>query len=376
VNSGVQELGGRELAAKLAAILAVPETLVRMPAAECDLLMRAARNAKLLGTLAHRLSEARVESALPQVLREQCASELALSRHRRQMVLWEIDRLSRALSDVDTPVVLLKGAAYIVQTLPAAAGRMPSDVDILVRRDRIAEVERTLLRKGWQTTPMNAYDQRYYRQWSHEIPPLRYGPCPLELDVHHAIVPPGGRARPAASELIGSALTVPGSPFPVLSPEDQTLHATLQLFYDSDCSNRLRDLLDIDGLLRTFSARPGYWERLTQRAGAFGAAHSLACGLRHTARVFGTPIPDSVAAAVSARGRGWLPQSAFDALVESAMAPAHPDGGAARTAVAAAGLLRARALCLRFPPSVVIRHVAARTLHAVLKPVRPDTEVA
>ena len=97
------------------------------------------------------------------------------------MVHWGLraqrrDERRKVLATVDVDLVLLKGAAYLMAGLPAARGRVFSDVDILVPVARLAEVENALMLHGWSTTHHNAYDQRYYRQWMHELPPLAQHP--------------------------------------------------------------------------------------------------------------------------------------------------------------------------------------------------------
>ena len=72
----------------------------------------------------------------------------------------------------------------------------------------------------------------------------------MELDLHHAILPPVGRIRPDTARLFADAVPVAGSPFHVLCPQDQVLHAVVHLVHDSDFVGRLRDLLDIDALFR------------------------------------------------------------------------------------------------------------------------------
>ena len=59
-------------------------------------------------------------------------------------MVWALDRRGAALGDAAYPRVLLKGAAYIGQGLPIAAGRLPSDVDILVPRGTLADAEARL----------------------------------------------------------------------------------------------------------------------------------------------------------------------------------------------------------------------------------------
>ncbi len=85
-------------------------------------------------------------------------------------VRFEVNRILRALRGSDMPIVLMKGAAYLHAGLPPAAGRFVGDVDLMVPRERIDEIERTLIAHGWVGADLDDYDQRYYREWTLEIP--------------------------------------------------------------------------------------------------------------------------------------------------------------------------------------------------------------
>ena len=99
-------------------------------------------------------------------------------------------------------MVFLKGTAYHVAADQAGKGRVFSDVDILVPEDKLLEVERALISAGWMTNTLNSYDQKYYRQWMHEIPPLRHLKRQTSIDVHHNILPKTTRFCPDANKLL------------------------------------------------------------------------------------------------------------------------------------------------------------------------------
>jgi hypothetical protein len=84
----------------------------------------------------------------------------------------------------------------------AGVGRVMSDVDIMVPQAHIIEAERTLIENGWFPEKFNAYDQRYYRTWMHEIP------CIIEagtsLDVHHTILPAALKLNPTMDKALAS----------------------------------------------------------------------------------------------------------------------------------------------------------------------------
>ena len=168
---------------------------------------------------------------------------------------------------IGAPVILLKGAAYLAMQLPAARGRSFSDVDVLVPKARLSQVESALMQRGWMTTHHSAYDQRYYREWMHELPPLRHLQRQSVLDVHHTILPETARLRPDATLLLSAALPVPGwDGVAVLAPTDMVLHSMTHLFHNDELSRGLRDLSDLDLLLRHFAVDATWWRNLVERA--------------------------------------------------------------------------------------------------------------
>ncbi|MCS6944160.1 MAG: nucleotidyltransferase family protein, partial [Sutterellaceae bacterium] len=238
----------------------------QLPELRWELLLRTARAARLLGVLAERVQAALPIAALPPLAQRHLAAGRNEARFRRQKTLYllaTIEPLLRACGKV----VLLKGAAYIVQDLPVAAGRLPADVDVLVPRRALPALERALLEAGWEFEKTDPYDQHYYRAWTHELPPLQCAGQALELDLHHALLPPRGRLRPDIEAVLAAAVPIEGTAYHALNPADQVLHAAAHLFQDSDCTNRLRDLVDIDALLRHYAAADAaFWPALLARA--------------------------------------------------------------------------------------------------------------
>jgi len=137
------------------------------------------------------------DSEFEAVLRIDGAAEVDYERHGGilQMVLREMLAVAKVLEPLGIPLIALKGAAYIAQGLRCADGRLPEDLDLMVPRDRLDEAERALVEAGWASQKTDAYDQHYYRAWSHELPPMRFAGHAIELDVHHTILPPVGRVH-------------------------------------------------------------------------------------------------------------------------------------------------------------------------------------
>ena len=109
----------------------------------------------------------------------------------------------------------------------------------MVPRDRIDDAEAALLAGGWKGTKLDPYDQRYYRRWSHEIPPLSYPGRLLGVDVHHTICPPRSRLRPDPARFWADAEPAGDTGVRVLSAVDSVLHSAVHLFFDSDFDGSL-----------------------------------------------------------------------------------------------------------------------------------------
>ena len=153
-------------------------------------------------------------------------------------------------------------------------------------------MENALTIHGWSTTHHNAYDQRYYRQWMHELPPLRHNTRATVLDVHHAILPLTARLKPSSAKLLAASRPLAGHDrLRVLCPADMVLHSATHLFHNEELSHGLRDLTDLDILLRHFGPEPGFWEELPRRAAELDLVRPLYYGLRFASHFLGTPVP-------------------------------------------------------------------------------------
>ena len=67
-------------------------------------------------------------------------------------------------------------------------------------------------------------------------------------------------ARASLQPLLAERLPTGVGGWDVLSAIDQVLHAAAHLFLDSELRDRVRDIVDIDGLMRHHGTRPGHGE--------------------------------------------------------------------------------------------------------------------
>jgi len=272
-------------------------------------------------------------------------------------MVWALERATAALGGGLQVLVLLKGAAYIGQDLPIAKGRLPSDLDILVPRGSLDEAQRRLVDAGWAELALDAHDQRYYREWTHEVPPMRHPALRMELDLHHNILPPIGHVQIDARKLLARLRPsrVPG--WQVLDPADQILHSAAHLFFDSELKDRLRDLVDLDGLIRYFGAEAGFWDRLADRSTELGLQEPLALACHFTTRWLGTPVPIAALRQFEAAGPGTLHRLWLLPLLGAVLMPTEPDASPSMLQRLAARLLLMRYHWRRLPLRILVPHL-------------------
>lgn len=147
----------------------------------------------------------------------------------------------------------------------------------------------------------------------------------VELDLHHNILPPVARTHVDADLLLSRLQPSNWTDWQVLQPVDQVLHSASHLFLDSELRDRLRDLVDLDGLMRHFGAAPGFWAQLPERAGELGLAEPLALACSFTERWLGTPIPQHAREAIQAQGPAALRRTWLLPMFEQILMPTEPD---------------------------------------------------
>ncbi|HEX8402024.1 MAG TPA: nucleotidyltransferase family protein [Allosphingosinicella sp.] len=326
----------------LVSALRDPATVANLAAEQWTDLIAIARAESLLGSLAHRLAGADAPARVALILAE---ARTDAAQARRQ-ALWEAEMARRALAPLGVPVILLKGTAYAAADLPAAEGRSIGDLDILVPRDALPEVERALLEAGWEWVKEDAYDDLYYRRWMHELPPLIHRERDRMIDVHHTILPLTARPRPDAAALIEASLSLANG-LRILSPPDMIVHAAAHLFADGDLAGGLRNLWDIDRLLRAFGSRPGFWSELRKRAAQHGLDPAVRRAVRLAGKLYETPAPS-----------GWLGTNTSDPPFEKRLLARNGWGQGTHPATRLGFYVRSH--WLRMPPLMLARHLLTK----------------
>lgn len=341
------------------AALRDPRSIAALDAKRITDLVARARAGSLLGRIAARAGGTAAD-ALPPRLRAALDAPLTAAEAYHRMARFETDRIRRALAGLDHDIVLLKGSAYVLADLPAARGRSLSDVDILLPSERIGEAERMLREAGWEQGAATSYDEKYFREWMHELPPMRHRERQAVLDLHHTILPLTGRLKPDPKLLLADAVPIAGWPgVRVLAPVDMVLHSVVHHFQDGEFTHSLRELVDLDDLLRHFAARQGFWDGLVTRCEQLGFGRPTFYALRHAERVLGTPVPSHVTQALRRHAPPAPLLALMDTLISTCLLSTGrlPRGMREKTASQA---LYFRAQWLKMPPGLLAHHAFSK----------------
>lgn len=344
---------------RLVSILKTPTQATKLDLSEWSQLVASARSANLAGLLAERIAAADIP--VPAEATRHLEALRQLSRRQTQSVRWEVHGLQRALSQLGIPVVLLKGAAYAVSEHPVGRGRLFGDIDILVPRHALGDVELRLMVAGWTSGKASPYDQRYYRTWMHELPPMVNVRRGTVLDVHHTILPLTSRHSPDADAIIRAASALPDLPaVRIPRPEHLLIHSIVHLLHEGELHNGLRDLFDIDGLLRTGANEADFWPRVVDASRTLDVVAPVAFGLHLAAHLLDSPIPPHVLADMRIAAGG--PASRLLTMLYTTAIRPENEAAESPAATLARFAIYVRAHWLRMPPHLLLRHLAHKSI--------------
>ena len=343
-------------------LLSSPKNALDLSNHEWMLFIRVLRFELLLGRFAY-LFEPFVNEITDNTLRSYIKKHLnnakVLADRQRLSVFYECSKLAESLSQVNTPLYFLKGAAYTLGKHQLANGRTYGDIDLLVSKEEITQAENTLHIFGWLSKEIDDYDEQYYRQWAHEIPPMAHSSRETILDLHHNIVPPiSGRAPDMSAFLTGAVRTASGY---ILRPAALTLHSIVHLFLNEDIPHGVRDIHDIYMLLTEFSNET-YWQDLFSLAKEVNFITELKLAILVTNKLFDYEfkLPAGLTIEYSKK-ENWLA-----AIYVKALGPKHYLTSNTVKALSLA-LVYVRGHMQKMPLTILIRHSAFKLWRTTLE---------
>lgn len=320
-----------------------PDRALRLNDADWVALITLARAETLMGTLAYRLKDKK----LPQAIENIVSDALIDAEYQLRSALWEVDSARRALQDYDGPVVLMKGSAYAAANIEASHGRSIGDLDIMVSEGGLQQAEKLLLDAGWEWVKEDDYDDAYYREHMHELPPLIHKERDRMIDVHHTILPKTAKPNPNALAMLADAeeIEYDGHAYYIFMPEDMVCHCAAHLMADGDLAGGLRNLWDMHCLLSDFSGAAGdFWMRLKQRADQHELWDAVHLSARHANALYGTQIPTD-----------WMQWNFSDNLFQKRLLARNSWGQSTQKFLRFAFYIRSH--WLRMPPMMLAGHL-------------------
>lgn len=318
-----------------------PASTATLDAGGWTALIAIARAEQLIGTLAHRLEFESTPAKVAEILGDARLN----AEYQRRSALWEADCAARALADYPGKIVLMKGTAYAAAGLKAGKGRHIGDLDIMVARDDLPQVEALVLEKGgWEWVKEDAYDDAYYREHMHELPPLIHKDRDRMIDVHHTILPLTAGPRPDAEAMLAEAAALDNG-LHVFSPADMVCHCAAHLIADGDLAGGLRNLWDMHCLItETSGANENFWPTLHNRAQQHQLYPAVYRAVWLAWELYGTDVPS-----------GWQMKDNSAALFLRRLTARDEWGRPTRKLTRLAFYIRSH--WMRMPPLMLARHL-------------------
>ena len=182
----------------------------------------------LRGVTYRRVADSPFAAVVPGAVWERLRSFYLETAGRNAVLVRQTSGIVRELAAREIPVLLLKGM-HLAQFVYADPGlRSMADVDIMVRREHLAEAERVFLERGYGPLPRPAVTE--WCGWNHHLAKLSKAGAP-EVELHWNIQRPSGPFRIDLEGLWqrSRAATLDGAPVQLLAPEDLLLHLTIHL---------------------------------------------------------------------------------------------------------------------------------------------------
>lgn len=319
------------------------------------------RNQKLLARFAYFLqSELDLES-LDERVRRHLRNSLTVSKQQNKQVLSEVNEIKSILENESKFVVFLKGAAYSISGNLVGKGRIYSDIDVLVNKEDIKMCEQALALHGWLGEEISSYDDKYYRKWAHEIPPLRNMKRGTIIDVHHNIIPIVSKDAPTVAAL-ASHIEIDEDGIQVLNEAAQFVHSAVHLFRNEEYKNAFRDLLDLYLIVKD---KPNsFYSQIIQVAQTLGFSYETGLALYFIKYHLQLPINSNIISSLLLRSKI---RTAFDIyLFKNVLLPSHRliKGN---NNIVKYGLAAIRGHCIKMPFYLLMYHLTVKSGRIILE---------
>jgi hypothetical protein len=264
-----------------------PDCLKEFSLDDFDTFIKQSYSTGLVARVFHILTTNNLCSHVPKNLQWHFSSAHKVFLAHKFDVKNEVARIVAALKYVKVEPVFLKGTAYILANDSCHQGRLFADIDIFVDKKDITSTEEILRWNGWVANKLDEHDEKYYRDWMHEIPPMVNSKTNMTIDVHHNLIPLVSRIKLDSAKL-KDRIESNKNDVKYLAPEDRVLHSAAHLLLDGEFEHGFRDVHDLYLLI-------------SERAEQLGFELILYYCLMLQQRIFTLVIPDNYIVSLAAK---------------------------------------------------------------------------
>ncbi|HAT42931.1 MAG TPA: hypothetical protein DCS87_14575 [Rheinheimera sp.] len=218
---------------------------------------------------------------------------------QQQTLMRELLVLEQVFAEIDFPILLVKGVAYRLHKFAFAAGRVFSDLDLLVPATKVQPTVELLQSAGFMDSTEHDYDRRYYLEWSHQHPPLRHYTRGSEIDLHHTIFFAKSTVHVDIHKFIENSTRLNGSCFSLPAAADMFVHSCLHLLFQEEYHKITKDLVDLHELYKSIDNKAA----IIQSAALTNKPEVVALGLHLLATLFNVELSKEEMAFVSRQNR-------------------------------------------------------------------------
>ncbi|MCB4436275.1 nucleotidyltransferase family protein [Alteromonas sp. McT4-15] len=315
---------------------------------------------RLLALFAFKSEEHGLLDTFPSVVRGHLENARIMANRQADHLKYEVSLLSSSIQAVTPQCLYLKGAAYCLADLSVAKGRLFSDIDVLVPKNCLEKVEKSLLFKGWMSKPINDYDERYYREWAHEIPPLVQSRRGTVVDIHHNLVPPISGKAPDINAFLAQTMEVNG--VTVLKPHAMLVHSCIHLIFNETFKQAHRDLYDIASLIADFG-NDDFWDEAIGLAKETGFYRELFLACRYSSKKLGFPLPSKLTQDIPYTAHKLF---VLDSFMNKALSPHHPLCDVKGRNIASF-MAWVRGHWCKMPLMLLIYHLSVKSIRALIE---------
>ena len=245
------------------------------------------------------LSKSGKFSSIPEPARNSLRLNYSVTWIKNQKILKDLESLAKIFKQADIPLVLLKGACFVLTIYPDIGLRPMDDLDILVPASRLSEAVQIAHSLGFgdKTPTVPEAFPGLNDLLNHEVCLQKAGPSSTILEIHNSLMADKAflYAVPMdwfwkQTEPLGGKLEAHFQFLRMLTPTAQVLYGAAHAMLEHGGKNApLRWFYDLDRLIRSY---PGGmdWDILLSQASLFEWGSALDAALSRTVTCFNTPI--------------------------------------------------------------------------------------